>query len=200
MQIGVVGSYQNHRSGERYKVTTGTIKTEKSGDTYDVHYRGMPSGKLLPYRLSMMGVLLCGGLAHTFVDDPVKNMIFTGLAALFTFYTVFGYVFYGFFAGFSGVVSFNPKEKSTAYKNKLFGISVGSGKIPWEDKLKVDLEPVGLEVKALPFCCYKLKLVTQFMTYHVATFGPKQTELAKEFAKAMVKARRGIMPKKSAAV
>lgn len=176
-----------------------TIKTSKSGDNIEVTYRGVPSSALLPYRVAMLGALVCFGLqnAQTKPEDSNLVMVFSAAAGVLGVIALLGYAIYGLFAGFSGKVTFNPKEKTTTFASKFFGIPIAAGKIPWEDKLNVDLEQMGLKVKALPLSCYKMKIVTQFMTYHIATFGPKQTELAKEFAKTMVRARKGLMPKGS---
>lgn len=149
----------------------------------------------------MLGALVCFGLqnAQTNPEDSNLVMVFAGLAGFLGVVSLLGYGIYGLFAGFSGKVTINPKDQTLTYASKFFGIPIGAGKIPWEDKLNVDLQQLGLKVKALPLSCYKMKVVTQFMTYHIATFGPKQTELAKEFAKTMVRARKGLMPKGSEA-
>lgn len=106
------------------------------------------------------------------------------------FYLSVAYFWYGLFAGLNGSLTISPVKEEMQFEVKYFGFTLDGGRIPWEDKLKLELEVVGLKSNLLPFCLYRVKLKTKFRDYSIASFGPRQHSLANSFAKAINKARK----------
>ena len=118
------------------------------------------------------------------------NPVFILALMVVSLYVSVAYLWYGLFAGLSGSLTISPTKREMKFALKYFGFSLDQGRIPWEDKLKLELETKGLKSNSLPFGLYRVNLKTKFRDYTVASFGPRQQALANSFAKAVNKARK----------
>lgn len=167
------------------------LALSKVEDTYQIAHRGYPAGGLLRFHLAL-------GVAAVLMSVPLAVEIHTAAAqayfvatALLIAYAVLGYLIHIPFSMLGGNLSFCPKDESISYSRTLLGKTTApSRQIPWEGTLETEVEPVGLKLPGLPRF-YRVKVVTDFMTYHVATFGPGLQSTADDLAKAVKKARYG---------
>jgi hypothetical protein len=165
---------------------------KKSEDTYHIYHKGYPIGGLLRFHCSL-GVAAALLAVPTAVElSPRMSQAYFVAAALLLLYALCGYLIYVPFAALSGHVSFTPKQESIQFSKALLGKDTELARqIPWEGKLDTEVEEVGLKVKLLPLCFYRVKVVTDFMTYHVATFAPGMQKAAEDLGKAVKRARYG---------
>ncbi len=168
------------------------LKLSKADDVFTVSHRGYPMGGLLRFHSAL-------GLTASFVAVPMlaetgpmlTQVYFFAALALLT-YAISGYAIYLPFAAFGGRVQMSPKNESLSFERSYLSISTEKARqIPWEGQLETEVERVGFGPKFLPFHYFRVKVVTDFMTYHVATFGPGLEGAAADLAKAIKRARYG---------
>lgn len=168
------------------------LALSKVEDTYLIEHRGYPAGGMLRFHaaLGVAAVLMCVPLAVE-VHTSAAQAYFAATALLMA-YALLGYLVYIPFSMLGGRLSFRPKDENISYSRSLFGKETQARReIPWEGALEVEVEEVGLKVPVLPLTFYRVKVVTDFMTYHVATFAPGLKATANDLAKAVKKARYG---------
>ena len=182
-----------------FKVLSGMGKSTKNSaltlskveDTYQIAHRGYPRGGLLRFHASL-GIAAALLAATTVELHPTAALVSYVITGLLIVYAVAGYLIYIPFSALGGKLSFRPKDEHISYSKQVLGQSTESSRqIPWEGKLETEVEQVGAKVKFLPLSFYRVKVVTDFMTYHVATFGPGLAETADDLAKGIKKARYG---------
>jgi hypothetical protein len=163
------------------------LTLSKVDDTYQIQHRGYPVGGLLKFHAAL-------GLAAALLTVPLVVEVGPKIAlwyyactALLIFYAALGYVIHIPFAVLGGSLSFRPKDEHISFSRHVFGKSGSLREIPWEGKLDTEVEPGGFP----PFRFYRVKVVTEFMTYCVAIFGPGQAATAEDLAKGVKKARYG---------
>ena len=161
---------------------------KKIDDTYHVHHRGYPAGALLRYHCAL-GVAAALMTVPVMVEmSPRLSQVYLFVTALLLLYAVYGYLVCLPFAALGGRISFNPKEEGLFFSKSILGKSTEfSRQIPWDGKVEPEMEAAGFK----PFKFYRVKVVTDFMTYHVATFGPGQQATAEELARTIKKGRHG---------
>lgn len=165
---------------------------KKSDGTYHIYHSGYPAGGMLRFHccLGLAAALLTVPLSVEL--NPLASQVSYAVVAVLLVYALAGYAIYLPFAAMSGRVSLTPAEENITFSKRLLGQDTGNSRqIPWEGKLETEVEHVGLKVKFLPFSFYRVKVVTDFMTYHVATFGPGLATAAEDLGKAVRKARYG---------
>lgn len=168
------------------------LTLSKVEDTYHIAHRGYPRGGLLRFHASLglaAALLAAASAVELHPTAALVSYIITGLLIV---YAVTGYLIYIPFSAMGGKLSFRPKDEHISYSKQVLGQSTESSRqIPWEGKLETEVEQVGAKVKFLPLSFYKVKVVTDFMTYHVATFGPGLSGTADDLANGIKKARYG---------
>lgn len=172
--------------------TKSALELSKADGAYTVAHRGYPAGGLLRFHctLCVAAALLTVPLFSE-LESRLAQVYFA-LVFLFLVYSVGGYLMYLPFAGLRGGVRVVPTDESISYHRSVFSVPVVvSRQIPWEGTLEVEVERVGWQTKLLPLNFTRVKIVTDFMTYHVATFGPGLQGTADDMAKAIKKARYG---------
>ena len=172
--------------------TKSALELSKADGAYTVMHRGYPVGGLLRFHCTL-------GVAAALLTVPLFSELeprlaqgYFALTFLLLAYAVGGYFIYLPFAGLRGGVRIVPTDEAISYHKSVFSIPVVvSRQIPWEGTLEVEVERFGWQTKLLPLNFTKIKIVTDFMTYHVATFGPGLQGTAEDMAKAIKKARYG---------
>jgi hypothetical protein len=168
------------------------LTLSKVDDTYQIEHRGYPLGGMLRFHaaLGVAAALLTVPLVVEL--GPKLAQVYFVATALIMLYALAGYLIYVPFAALGGRLSFRPKDENISFSKKVLGKDTQlSREIPWEGKLETEVEQVGLKVPFLPFSFFRVKVITDFMTYHVATFGPGLAATAEDLAKAVKKARYG---------
>ena len=165
-----------------------TLTLSKSDDTYLIDHRGFPVGGLLRYHAALGASvpLLTVPMAME-VGSRMAQFYLAGSAVLLL-YAALGYLVHVPFAALGGRLRFCPKDEKISFSRQVMGkSSQAEREIPWEGKLETEVEKAGLA----PYHFYRVKVVTDFMTYHVATFGPGLAATAEDLAKGIKKARYG---------
>jgi hypothetical protein len=168
------------------------LTLSKVDDTYVIEHRGYPVGGMLRFHaiLGVAAALMTVPLAVEL--SPRVSQVYFVVTALLIAYAAVGYLIYIPFASLGGRLSFRPTDENISFSKRVMGKDTQSSReIPWEGKLETEVEQVGMKVKFLPLSFYRVKVVTDFMTYHVATFGPGLDATADDLAKAVKKARYG---------
>ncbi len=168
------------------------LTLSKVEDTYQIAHRGYPRGGLLRFHaaLGIGAVLMCVPLTVE-IHTSAAQAYFASTAILIA-YAVLGYLVHIPFCALGGRLSFCPKDENITYSRSMLGTDTQAlREIPWEGTLEAEVEEVGLKVPGLPLCFYRVKVITDFMTYHVATFGPGLKSTAEDMAKAVKQARYG---------
>lgn len=168
------------------------LKLSKAEDVFIVSYRGYPVGGLLRFHSAL-------GLTAALLAVPMVTKVETSLSQFyFSFslvllcYSLGGYILYLPFAALGGRVLISPQTESITFDKSLLSFTIErSRQIPWEGTLETEVERVGWKMKFLPFHFFRVKVVTDFMTYRVATFGPGLQSAAEDMAKAIKQARYG---------
>ncbi len=120
------------------------------------------------------------------------SQFYFGLSLVLLCYAIGGYILYLPFAARGGRVLVSPQTENITFDKSLLSFTTERSRhIPWEGTLETEVEQVGWKVKLLPFHFFRVKVVTDFMTYHVATFGPGLQTAAEDMAKAIKQARYG---------
>jgi hypothetical protein len=164
------------------------LTLSKSDDTYRIDHRGFPVGGLLRYHAALGIAVVLLVVPLTLEVGPRMTQVYLAACAFLLLYAVLGYLVHIPFAMQAGRMSFRPKDEKMSFTRLLLGKSLqGEREIPWEGKLETEVEKAGFP----PYNFYRVKVVTDFMTYHVATFGPGLSVAAEDLAKAIKKARYG---------
>ena len=168
------------------------LTLSKVEDTYQIEHRGYPRGGLLRFHASLGVAAALLAVPSAVELHPTASLVYYIITGLLIIYAVTGYLIYIPFSAIGGKLSFRPKDEHISFSKHVLGKSTESSRqIPWEGKLETEVEQIGMKVKGLPFSFYRVKVVTDFMTYHVATFGPGLSATADDLAKGIKKARYG---------
>lgn len=168
------------------------LTLSKVEDSFQIDHRGYPVGGLLRFHASL-GVAAALLVVPSAVElSPRMSQAYYLVVALLIVYAVFGYLVHIPFSSIGGRLTFRPKDEFISFSKQVLGKDTETARqIPWEGKLDTEVEHVGLKVKLLPLSFYRVKVVTDFMTYHVATFGPGLSATADDLARGIRKARYG---------
>lgn len=168
------------------------LTLSKVEDSYQIDHRGYPAGGLLRFHASL-GVAAALLVVPSAVELSSRiSQAYYVVVALLIAYAIVGYAIYIPFSALGGRLSFRPKDEFMSFSKQMLGKDTETARqIPWEGKLETEVEQVGLKVKVLPLSFFRVKVVTDFMTYHVATFGPGLSATAEDLAKGIKKARYG---------
>lgn len=168
------------------------LALSRSDDTFHIQHCGYPLGGLLRFHLSLGAAAVSLAVPLAVELGPKLSQAYFLATCLFLLYASIGYLLYLPFAALSGRVSLNPKEEKITFSKSVLGKHTDlSREIPWQTKLETEIERVGLKVPLLPLSFYRVKIVTDFMTYPVAVFGPGLGSTADAFSAALKKAQRG---------
>lgn len=168
------------------------LELSKADGVYTIKHWGYTVGGLLRFHcaVGISSALLTVPLFSEL--DPKFAQGYFVVCFLLLAYAVVGYLGYLPFAALRGWIRFTPEEELISYHRSVLSIPiVVTRMIPWEGTLETEVEAVGVQWGRLPLSFFRVKIVTDFMTYHVATFGPGLRGTAEDMAKAIKRARYG---------
>ena len=154
-------------------------------------HRGYPKGGLLRFHLALVFAVILMAVPLSLEVGSLTAQVYLAGAFVSVLYALVGYLVFIPFSALGGTVKLSPKDESIVYSRSNFGQNTAKDRpVPWPDKLETEIAQLGLKIPLLPLSFYRVNIVTEFMTYHVATFGPRLESTAQDFCKSMKQAHR----------
>lgn len=168
------------------------LKLSRADDVFIIGHRGYPVDGLLRFHCALGVTAAFSSVPMVTEVGTTLSQFYLGFSLLLLCYALGGYILYLPFAALGGRVLISPQTENITFDKSLLSFTTErSRQIPWEGTLETEVEQFGWKLKSLPFHFFRVKVVTDFMTYHVATFGPGLQSVADDMAKAIAQARYG---------